>query len=58
MDQETVWQAYEELEEAIGSRRLASSLAKALDTDTLADVLAFVARTEDYDLSVNLEKEN
>ena len=58
MDQETVWQAYEELEEAMGSRRLAYSLASALDTDTLADVLAFIAKMEDYELSVNLEKEH
>lgn len=52
------WQAYEELEEALGGAELAHSIAKALDDDTLADVLAYIARMEDIKLSVELsEKE-
>lgn len=58
MDTDTLTQAYDELEEALGSAKLAQSMAKALDDDTLEDILAYVARMEDIKLSVELsEKE-
>lgn len=58
MATDTLTQAYDELEEALGGTELARSMAKALDDDTLEDILAYIARMEDIKLSVELsEKE-
>lgn len=55
---DTVWQAYDELEERLGSEELALSLAKAMGTSMLENLLAYIAKAEDIELSVELEEED
>lgn len=53
---EEVWQAYNEMEEQLGSEELAYSLAKAMGDDMLEDLLAYIARMNDIKLSVEIEE--
>lgn len=53
---EEVWQAYNEMEEQLGSEELAYSLAKAMGDDMLEDLLAYIARMNDIELSVEIEE--
>ena len=53
---EEVWQAYNEMEEQLGSEELAYSLAKAMRDDMLEDLLAYIARMNDIKLSVEIEE--
>lgn len=54
---EEVWQAYNEIEERLGSEELAHSLAKAMGDDLLEDLLAYIARCEDIELSVEIKEQ-
>lgn len=54
---EEVWQAYNEMEEQLGSEELAYSLAKAMGDDMLEDLLAYIARMNDIKLSVEIEED-
>lgn len=53
---EEVWQAYNEMEEQLGSEELAYSLAKAMEDDMLEDMLAYIARMNDIELSVEINE--
>lgn len=53
---EEVWQAYTKLEEQLGSEELAHSLAKAMGDDMLEDLLAYIARCNDIELSVEIKE--
>lgn len=53
---EEIWQAYSEMEEELGSEELAYSLAKAMGNDMLEDLLAYIARCNDIELSVEIKE--
>ena len=53
---EEIWTAYNEMEEKLGSEELAYSLAKAMGDDMLEDMLAYIARMNDIELSVEIKE--
>lgn len=53
---QNIYTAEAEIKEALGADRLLDNIERALDTDTLENVLAYIARMEDIKLSVELEE--
>lgn len=53
---EEIWTAYNEMEEKLGSEELAYSLAKAMGDEMLEDMLAYIARMNDIELSVEIKE--
>ena len=51
---DNIWDLYEDMKEAFGAEELLESIAKAMGTYDLGDILTYICRMNDYD-SVYLE---
>lgn len=54
--EQEVWQAFSEIIEIKGGEATAKAMAQAMSTDALEDILAYIAKMEDIELSVEIEE--
>lgn len=54
--EQEVWQAFSEIIDVMGGEATAKAMAQAMSTDALEDTLAYIARCEDIELSVEIKE--